>query len=121
MRFLVALLSLDILVFVSSQRSSNLCPTWYVPDNSTNQCVCHGLKNWVICRETTKHAYIAHGFCMTLDNSTGGIDVGRCPYTIFSGCQKDGYTELPGDESQLNEALCGSWNREGYLCSRCKA
>ena len=104
--------------------ADDVCPTWSVPDNSTKQCICRDLKRWVVCDGTTKKVRLAYGFCMTHDSNTGETDTGRCPYTIFSdqhkSLQEDGYIELPQNVSELNEFLCGSWNREGYLCSRCK-
>ena len=104
--------------------ASGLCPTWYVYDNETEQCVCHSLKKWVICKERERKALLAYGKCMTYDNNTGEINVGRCPYILFSGwhenLQKDGYIKLPENVLDLNDFLCGSWNREGYLCSKCK-
>ena len=62
---------------------------------------------------------------MTYDNDTGSIDVGKCPYTVFEqrhpSLQPNGYIELPANLSKLNEFMCGPWNREGFLCSKCKS
>lgn len=121
----VLLVSLNILVFVSNLAlADDLCPTWYVYENETKRCVCHRLKNWVVCRGTTNKAHLAYGLCMTFDDTTGETGVGRCPYTVFDQQHKslhqDGYIELPDNVSDLNEFLCGSWNREGFLCSQCR-
>ena len=62
---------------------SGICPTWYIYDNETEQCVCHSLKRWIICQERERQALLAYGKCMTYD--TGEIYVGRCPYILFSG------------------------------------
>ena len=61
---------------------------------------------------------------MTFDNDTEAFHVGKCRYTIFEKkhkfLQPNGYIELPENVSDLNEFMCGLWNRKGYLCSRCK-
>ena len=53
---------------------------------------------------------------MTFDSSTGDTDVGKCPYTILDkeheSCQGNGYIELPGNTSDLNEFMCGLWTEK---------
>ena len=99
-----------------------MCPTWYVFNSTSKQCFCPDLNDsWVVCDQFTQKAYLARGLCMTFDNRTGNTDVGKCPYTIFDkpheALQGNGYIELPENVSDLNEFMCGLWNREGYLCS----
>ena len=102
-----------------------MCPTWYVFNSTSKKCFCPDLdESWVVCDQFTHKAYLARGLCMTFDNRTGNTDVGKCPYTIFDkqheAPQGNGYIELPENVSDLNEFMCGLWNREGYLCSKCK-
>ena len=104
----------------------DLCPTWHVLNSTSGTCSCQSLRKWVIrCNQLTQKVNLARGFCMTFDNGTGTTDVGSCPYTQFDqqheGLQKNGYIELPSHPLNLSEFMCGFWNREGYLCSKCKA
>ena len=117
-----------ILAFVFGRQTvfssdSELCPTWHILNNISDSCSCHSLRKWVICNQ--QKVYLAKGLCMTFDNGTGTTDIGSCPYTLLDrqheGLQKNGYIELPSYSLNLSEFMCGSWNREGYLCSKCKA
>ena len=107
-----------------SAAKMELCPTWFAFDNPSRLCKCHSLNEWVICNQLSGEVELAKGFCMTFDNRTGNTDVGKCPYTILDTPHvertRNGYVELPNDTVFLNEFMCGSWNREGYLCSKCK-
>ena len=101
-----------------------ICPTWFVFNSSSRMCTCQNLKEWVVCDQLTGVVKLAKGICMTYDNKTRTTDVGKCPYTLLDTSHvertESGYTELPNDTVELNEFLCDFWNREGYLCSRCK-
>ena len=99
----------------------DVCPAWFTFDILSEQCTYHSLKEWVICDQRSGEVKIVKGWCMTYDNRTGVTDVGRCPYTLLDAPHMDsGYIEVPNDTVDLNEFVCGFWNREGYLCSKCK-
>ena len=123
------LTSIGLLTFVLRLETTfavdedEICPTWYVFNRTSKKCFCHSLNEWVICNQFNQNVHLARGLCMTFDNSTGKIDVGKCPYTILDKQHEaivNGYVELPNNSLDLNEFMCGSWNREGYLCSKCK-
>ena len=88
--------------------------------------LCSELRQWVTCTydQLTPKVYLARGLCITFDSDTGKTEIGKCPYTIFEknhdSMLPNGFIELPENVSNLNEFMCGSWNREGYLCSKCK-
>lgn len=88
-----------------------------------DSCSCHSLREWVICNQ--QKVSLAKGLCKTFDNGTGTTDIGSCPYMQFDrqheGFQKNGYVELSSYSLNLSEFMCGSWNRDDYLCSKCKA
>ena len=100
------------------------CPTWFTFNSSTGMCTCHSLKEWAICDQFSGEVKLAKGFCMTFNNKTGLVDVGKCPYTVLDTPHvertESGYIELPDNTVDLNEFLCSFWNREGYLCTQCK-
>jgi hypothetical protein len=118
---MVFLLELKTISAIDKDKS---CPVWYIYNDALNHCMCHNLKSWVICDHLSQKVYLARGLCMTFDNETGSTDVGKCPYTLFAREHKallqNGYVELPTNVSDLNDFMCGIWNREGYLCSKCK-
>ena len=60
---------------------------------------------------------------MTYDSTTERTEYGACPYiTHYNTTSADHmfYIELPVNVSLLNEFMCGSLNREGTLCEKCK-
>lgn len=109
---------------VISSTKVEQCPTWFTFNSSSRMCSCHSLNEWVVCDQRSGGVKIAKGWCMTYDNRTGVTDVGKCPYTLLDAPHMDrtksGYIEVPNDTVDLNDFLCGFWNREGYLCSKCK-
>ena len=104
---------------VDEEESSTV---WYVINNTS---LCHDLRRWLQCEPLTQKLYLVRGICLTFDDDTGGIAVGKCPYTVFQrahkSVQQSGFIELPSNLSELNDHMCGLWNREGYLCSQCKS
>ena len=122
--FVNAVVFLLELKTISAIDQDESCPVWYTFNDTLNRCMCHDLMSWVICDHLNQRVYLARGLCMTFDNETGSIDVGKCPYTLFAreheAFSRNGYVELPTNVSDLNDFMCGRWNREGYLCSKCK-
>ena len=63
---------------------------------------------------------------MTYDNASETTEYGPCPYiahyntTITTVAADVFYIHLPKNVSLLNEFMCGSFNREGTLCGKCK-
>ena len=109
----------------SSKQSSGLsCPTWFIYDNTSEQCICgDDLGGVVSCDNEEQKAYIMRCYCMTLDNQTG-VTVGSC----FTNCRLRKsdmsfqlYLRVPVNCSDLNEVMCGErWNRDGKFCGKCK-
>ena len=100
------------------------CPTWYTFDKKENKCLCQGVAEYVVCDEGVDTVHLKDGMCVTFDNDTGKIVVGKCPYMAFNRqyeyLLENGYMELPENVSDLNQFMCGPWNREGHLCHKCK-
>ena len=131
---LVAFLSASLIIMskahISSEQSTSTksCPSWFLHDNKTGQCVCgDGLGGIVSCDSEERRVYIIQCYCMTHDNQTG-IAVGSC----FSNCvlvkksvivslNFEMYYQVPLDPHDLNDAMCGDrWNRSGRFCGKCK-
>ena len=133
-RFLL-LLSSVLLSFCSAQISHQSyhldcdspsvqqCPTWTYYDKTSKKCLC--FDNRFKC--TNDGTYLKAGHCATYDNRTGIVSYTRCSYFI----QSDGlnltkldeniwYILLPENMSELNDYLCGTMNRRGGVCSKCK-
>ena len=104
--------------------TDNECPPWYFYNHSTSACEC-GKINLVHCDPSLDYVLVLNTYCMTYDNSddNGTILVGACPYSPFNitgGPYLSNYHQLPLNFSELNDAMCGHFNREGQLCGQCK-
>ena len=94
------------------------CPTWFT--NTTGHCECGvNLSDKIICHDDEGRVDVQTGFCMTYDYSTDSVLAGYCPYGYSSNMTNRVYSSLPSDPTQLNEATCGLYKREGLLCGQC--
>ena len=107
------------------------CPPGFILEN--NECICnynvHIRQGFLRCDLNTLHSYIIPGFWIGLVASNEGTDkkglaTGICPPGFCD--YNDSYTnslasgiELPQNDSQLDEAICGK-SRTGTLCGVCK-
>ena len=106
---------------LANQKSSNVsCPPWFELSNGTCKCgkTIHGV---VKCNETLHESAILDCYCMTNNESTGTV-VGACFYNCVNA--KDSkdvvYHHMSKTVEQLNDAMCGHFNRDGQLCGTCK-
>ena len=103
---------------VSASNAS--CPTWFYFDNTTSQCKCgKSLNGKINCKQWEMKAEIAEGFCATFSGEDGLYYAGFCPFGHTKNNTNRMYSELPSDPDQLNDAMCGPYNRRGLLCGRC--
>ena len=93
------------------------CPTWHYYRNVTGQCEC-GIG--LTCSSDGKQAKIANGRCATPLGGDGDYYYGYCPLAHTVNSSNRMYSEMPGNASQLDEAMCGPYNRRGLLCGECK-
>ncbi len=100
----------------------NNCPTWMYFANVSGDCVCgvtdfHAIK----CDQSIGKVYILDGHQMTYDEEYQQVVVGASLYSVsHPSKQFDIYHEVPMNVSELNEAMCGPYNRKGRLCGECK-
>lgn len=62
---------------------------------------------------------VLNGYCLTYNALDEGFYGGRCPFSYKGSNSNRILYELPRDHSELNDTLCGPYNREGLLCSKC--
>ena len=94
------------------------CPTWY--RNTSGHCECGvELSGLIICHKDENTVDVSMVFCTTYDYSTDSVLAGLCPYGYNSNMTNRMYSSLPTDPTQLNETICGPYNREGLLCGYC--
>ena len=104
-----------------SDEDTDPCPPWFIQqkiagDNTTVECVCGPPTKGVICNPKTCNASLHIRHCMTYDPVTRSQVEGGC----FLKSMRDSITTLPSNVSELNNFMCGSFNREDQLCGACK-
>ena len=93
------------------------CPTWHYYNNITGVCECgFGL----ICSCDGNQVEIMNGYCATSSGKEGDYYRGTCPFRHTFNNTNRMYSEMPSNASQLDEVMCGPYNRKGLLCGECK-
>lgn len=100
------------------------CPTWTIPTknspNKTQACKCgDSIDGQVKCDPVTKNVSLLMGNCMTYDAEEGMAYLAACPFGLRD--ESEIYSPLPHNVSKLNDFTCSPYNREGIVCSECKA
>ena len=87
----------------SSRTVDSYCPSWCGPLKCTDEV-----------------PMLRFGHCLTFEKGKG-ISAVRCPYFQLTerNITEFGYILLPPNISKLNHYICGSMNRQGYLCKDC--
>ena len=94
------------------------CPTWFLFNNSTQQCECGTLKPWGIrCDQQEMKVEVASGYCVSYLH--GRYYAGGCSYAHSVNSTDRVFTVVPNEPDKLDEAMCGSYDRKGLLCGRC--
>ena len=102
-------------------RASNYsCPTWFYYSNTTQRCECgpeiiYGIE----CDQQTATVQIGNGFCATYSGNDDLFFLCVCPLTYQFNRTNRLLSELPTDPDQLNDMMCGPYNRKGLCCARC--
>ena len=72
------------------------------------------------CNNASREVYLLEWFCMSQDST--GLVVGACPYHnhwSLTGTFQVHYL-LPRNTSDLEDLMCGPYNRKGRMCGQCK-
>ena len=91
------------------------CPTWHYYNNATRQCECGHL---LLCRH--EQVDIRIDYCATSSEQEDDYYASYCPFTHTLNSTNRMYSEMSGNASQLDEVMCGPYNRRGLLCGKCK-
>ena len=101
------------------------CSPWSYCDNNDGTCKCNRNNADVFKCDTHGNRYsILTCYCLTLSEKMNTTEVGLCIYNCYHlGKTKFdvdvAYITLPNNISDLNDAMCGMYNRTGTLCGDC--
>ena len=105
-----------------SDEDTDPCPPWFIPQNrtaSTNatvECVCGPPNYGIRCHPKTCDTSLRIQQCLTYNPVTRTQVIGFCLFESLTEIM----TTLPSNVSELNDFVCGGFNREGQLCGTCK-
>ena len=95
------------------------CPTFFYYSNTSHHCEC-GVSVGVQCNQQERKAEVDLYQCVTTAEQEGQYYVGGCPFAHTAMNHTNRHSsELPSDPDQLNDVMCGSYNRRGFLCGQC--
>ena len=113
---------LSILIQVNANSANGLednCSVGAIRKNN-HEDSCKAWYSFMRC--TDEGALLSIGHCMTYHEGEGTFAM-TCPYFQLTGhavsTTERGYIWLPSNISKLNEYMCGSMNRKGWLCKDC--
>ena len=103
-----------------SDEDTDPCPPWFIQheiagDNTTVECSCGLPTIGVICDPKTCNTSLQIQHCLSYNPVTRAQVVGFC---IFESIPEK-IISLPPNISELNDFMCGHFNREGQLCGTC--
>ena len=104
-----------------SDDDTDPCPPWFIQheiagDNTTVECLCGPPTIGVICDLKTCNTSLHIQYCMSYDRPTKAQAVGFC---LFESVL-EGIIDLPPNVSELENFMCGHFNRKGQLCGDCR-
>ena len=105
-----------------SDEDTDPCPPWFIPQNKTAsinatvECVCGPPNYGIRCHPKTCNTSLRIQQCLTYNPVTKTQVVGFCFFESLT----EFMTTLPSNVSELNDFVCGGFNREGQLCGACK-
>ena len=101
------------------------CPPWFYQSNKDADCKCkcgNSLHYIIHCNEKLQTSAVLDCYCVTFDEKRNATVTGACYYNC-ENIDKKGfdlvYHTLPKTLSELNEFMCGRFNRTGRLCGEC--
>ena len=96
------------------------CPPLQV--NTTGRCKCSSerIHDTVICQDDPYQVSLRECYCMTYSPEMNQLHVGSCQYNCHRIAGYGFWIHIPvNTTSQINEFMCGIYNRQGQLCGSC--
>lgn len=98
----------------------NECPVWFFYNHTTKQCECYNIYPEIV-ECINQKAFLKYHYYIYSNESE--IILSQSYYydgnSLNRPAAQPGFIELPSNISELNDYMCGSANRKGFLCSEC--
>ena len=99
--------------------SSQSCPVWLYYSNTTHQCQCGFLNEWIQCNQQEMSVRIRSGFCVTYSKKEGLYYGASCPLRYQVNNTNRLFSDLCVSPDMLESAMCSPYNRRGFQCGQC--
>ena len=112
-----------VLGIVQLVKGGSQCPLWHSENKTSEHCVCCDSLNGLV-KCTKDYIKIPDGHCITWNHDTHTPEVSLCLLTRllnYDLCGKYGSYRIPVNisGSELNQMICGGYNRQGPYCKEC--
>ena len=98
------------------------CSPWTILNEMSNNCECGSdLKGIVQCNSKTLEVSVKNCYCMSYGEKLNGTFVSYCLYACSYYNFQEYHHIYAKNTSELNEEVCGSFNRTGLMCGECIA
>ena len=114
---------LVLAITIQLVKADNHCPLWHSENKTSEHCVCcDSLDGLVKCDKD--HIRIQDGHCITWNDESHTTEVSLCLLTRllnYDVCGKYGSYQIPTNVTgpELNQKVCGGYNRQGPYCEQC--
>ena len=96
------------------------CPLWQYCKESHCQCA-QNISGFIRCCNSGTNTSILGCNCITHDGEEDTTEVGRCVFNCkYSDYSSSLFVSMPSNVTELDEFICGPYNRTGTLCGKCK-
>ena len=103
----------------NSKRSPISCPLWHYFEKSRCKCG-NSINGFINCSRNSNTSVLSCN-CVTYNEDKGEAEVGKCIYNCdYSDYNSALYLTVPSNVTEVEEFMCGRYNRNGTLCGRCK-
>ena len=104
--------------------NDSVCPLWGYCDETSGTCKCFMKSDALICDPNGVQNFILVDYCLTISEVSDELELGLCLYNSQSVGDTKFYLDyaydiLPLQTSNLNNEMCGAFNRTGTLCGKC--
>ena len=98
------------------------CLPWTILNETSNNCECgDDLDGIIECNSKTLEVSVKACYCMTYSEKLNGTFVSYCLYACSYYHFQEYHHIYAKNVSELNEEVCGSFNRAGLMCGECIA
>lgn len=113
--------SIPLALLLTQVAICKACPVWTIYNSTDNKCKCgDSLGKVIYCDTDTLEVFLSHCYCMTHSEELNTTVAGPCVITCVDSEYFNPMNKLRTKSvHQLNQQMCGRFQRTGQLCGKC--